>query len=87
MAPVVREDDLVKAWQQATGEQDADKVSAAVTRAVVELGGDVDMEAAESGRALFRFRDLEAEVEELTKQRQQASEAEKSVGEVVFRAE
>jgi len=87
VAPVVREDDLVKAWREATGEQDADKVSAAVTRAVVELGGDVDMEAAEAGRALFRFRDLEAEVEELTKQRQQASEAEKSVGEVVFRAE
>lgn len=86
VAPVVREDDLARAWREATGEQDADKVNDAVTRAVVELGGDVDMTAAEEGRALFRFRDLEAEVEELKKQREQASDEEKSVGEVIFRA-
>ena len=53
-------------------------------RAIVALGGDVDVDALAAGRGLYRFRDLEAEVEELKKQREQASDEEKAVGAVVF---
>ncbi len=87
----IREAALKRAWHKATGEAPDDKELIA---AIVALGGDIDMDASSSesggpagGRALYRFRDLEAEVAELQKQREQASEQEKSAGAVVFRAE
>ena len=80
----VREDTLKRAWQQATGEAPNDKQ---LIEQVVELGGDVDMDAHAEGRGLFRFRDLEAEVEELKRQRAATSVQETQVGQVVFRAE
>ena len=80
-APALSEQAVKQAWQQAAGSVDDD----AVTRAIVELGGDVDVD--DSGRAAFRFRDLEAEVKELQQQRERASAQEQSAGAVVFRAE
>jgi hypothetical protein len=80
----VREDSLKRAWKQATGAPPDDKELAA---AVVALGGDVDMDAMASGRGLYRFRDLEAEVKALQTQRATASAQEEQVGAVVFRAE
>jgi len=80
----VREDSLKRAWQQATGAPPDDKELAA---AVAALGGDVDMDAMASGRGLYRFRDLEAEVKALQAQRAAASAQEEQVGAVVFRAE
>ncbi len=79
--PGVSEASLQAVWQEATGKPADEKE---LTRAVVALGGDVDVEALAEGRGLYRFRDLEAEVEELQKQREQAKEEEKAVGDVVF---
>jgi len=80
----VREDQLARAWKEATGTAPDDKELAA---AVVALGGDVDMDAIAEGRGLYRFRDLEAEVAALQAQRAAASKQEEEVGEVIFRAE
>lgn len=77
----VSEASLQKAWQKATGKAAGEKE---LLRAIVALGGDVDVDALAAGRGLYRFRDLEAEVEELKKQREQASDEEKAVGAVVF---
>jgi hypothetical protein len=77
-------DDVKKAWTAATGTAPDD---AELSRQIAALGGDVDLEASERGeRAQYRFRDLEAEVAALQKEREQASENEKEVGAVVFRA-
>ncbi|HEY1099957.1 MAG TPA: hypothetical protein VGF99_13565 [Myxococcota bacterium] len=80
----VREDQLSRAWQQAAGTA---PTSEQLTAAVAELGGDVDVDAIAEGRGLYRFRDLEAEVEALRAQRAAASKQEEHVGEVVFKAE
>lgn len=83
-APVVHEGELKRAWAVAAGSVD----DAELQRAIVELGGDIDLDDNEgSTRGAFRFRDLEAEVKELQRQREQASEKEAEVGAVVFRAE
>ncbi|MDP2341174.1 MAG: hypothetical protein Q8O67_09460 [Deltaproteobacteria bacterium] len=79
--PGVSEEALQAVWQEATGKP-ADEHE--LTKAIVALGGDVDVDALAEGRGLYRFRDLEAEVEELKRQREEASEEEKKVGEVVF---
>lgn len=77
-------DDVKKAWTDATG---AEPDEAALSREIAALGGDIDLEASERGeRAQYRFRDLEAEVAALQKEREQAAESEKDVGVVVFRA-
>jgi hypothetical protein len=78
----VRETQLKRAWQQATGAPPDDKELAA---AVVALGGDVDVDALAEGRGLYRFRDLEAEVNALQKERVEAKDQERDVGEVVYR--
>ena len=70
---------LQRAWRDAAGEAPSDKE---LVREVVALGGDVDVK--DSGRAQFRFRDLEAEVAALQKERAAASDAEQRVGQVVF---
>ncbi len=76
-------DDVKKAWTDATGTEPDEAV---LSREIAALGGDVDLEASERGeRAQYRFRDLEAEVAALQTEREQASDAEKDVGVVVFR--
>jgi hypothetical protein len=75
---------LRRAWQEETGAPPDD---ATLAREVAALGGDVDVDALAEGRGLYRFRDLEAEVKELQKQRAAASIEEERVGAVVFRAE
>ncbi len=75
---------LRRVWQKETGEFPDD---AKLAREVAALGGDVDVDALAEGRGLYRFRDLEAEVKELQRQRAAASVDEERVGAVVFRAE
>lgn len=80
----VTEGQLKKAWREATGTEPDEKK---IREEVVALGGDIDLESVSNGeRAQYRFRDLEAEVAALQKEREQASEAEKEVGAVVFRS-
>ena len=81
----VTEGRLKGAWKDATGlEPDL----STLRRQVVELGGDIDLkEAEDTGRAPYRFRDLEAEVKALEQERARAPEEEKKVGAVVFAAE
>jgi hypothetical protein len=82
--PGVSEGQLKKAWRDATGTVPDE---ATIRREVVALGGDIDLDAVQNGeRAQYRFRDLEAEVAALKKEREQASEAEREVGEVVYRS-
>lgn len=76
------ENELKSAWREAAGEVPDDKE---LVRTVVEMGGDV--EVSESGRAQYRFRDLEAELAALEKERALAGVQEEQVGEVVFSAE
>lgn len=76
------DDELKAAWQEAAGEVPDDKE---LVRAVVEMGGDVDV--SESGRAQYRFRDLEAELAALEAERARAGHQEEQVGEVVFSAD
>jgi hypothetical protein len=71
---------LVDAWKQATGHEPASKE---LTREVVALGGDVDLE--KSGEDVrYRFVDLETEAQALDEERAEASEEEKKVGKVEF---
>ncbi len=80
----VTEGRLKGAWQQATGEEPD---VATLRRQVVELGGDIDLkEVEDTGRAPYRFRDLEAEVKALAAERANASDEEQQVGKVVFAA-
>ncbi len=80
----VTDGELKKAWRDATGIEPDEKK---IRQEVVALGGDIDLDAVEKGeRAQYRFRDLEAEVEALKKERSEASETEKDAGVVVFRA-
>jgi hypothetical protein len=76
-------DALAAAWQKASGKAPDEKE---LTREVVRLGGDVDLEAAERGEpgVRYRFADLEAEEEALAAERAAASEEEAKVGKVVF---
>jgi hypothetical protein len=71
---------LVEAWKQATGHEPASKE---LTREVVALGGDVDLE--KSGEDVrYRFVDLETEALALDEERADASDDEKKVGKVEF---
>lgn len=78
----IDDEELKRAWQEAAGEVPDEKE---LVRAVVEMGGDV--EVSESGRAQYRFRDLEAELAALEQERALAGSHEEQVGEVVFSAE
>ena len=70
---------LEQAWAQAAGQPPAPKE---LTRVVVELGGDVQIE--ESGEVRYRFVDLETEAEALEEERAIAKDEEAKVGRVVF---
>lgn len=75
---------LEAAYQRATGEA---ATSQEITRRVVDLGGDVDMQAAEAtGEVRYRFADLETEAAALEEEREAAPEEERKVGRVVFSA-
>ncbi len=76
------EQELESAWREAAGSAPGDKE---LVRAVLEMGGDV--EVSESGRAQYRFRDLEAELAALEAERAAAGAGEAQVGEVVFSAD
>lgn len=76
------EEELRKTWREAAGREPDEKE---LVRTVVEMGGDVDV--TESGRAQYRFRDLEAEVAALEQERAAAGLHEQSVGDVVYSAE
>jgi hypothetical protein len=78
-APVTDEA-LAEAWKGATGTTPASKE---VTRRVVELGGDAEIEES-TGRVRYRFVDLETEAAALEAEREHASDEEKKVGKVVF---
>lgn len=76
------EETLKRAWAEAAGEPP--KESELVAEAV-KLGGDVEVDET-SGRAYFRFRDLEAEVAALEAERRAAGEQEQQIGQVIFEA-
>jgi hypothetical protein len=71
---------LVEAWKGATGEAPDSKE---VTRRVVELGGDAEVQE-DTGEVRYRFVDLETEAAALEMEREHASDEEKKVGKVVF---
>jgi hypothetical protein len=70
---------LVRAWKDASG---ATPESIDVTRAVLALGGDAEVQ--ESGEVRYRFPELEAEEAALEDERARASDEEKRTGNVVF---
>ena len=70
---------LRSAWKAAAGTEPGSKE---LTRAIVELGGDVDIQ--ESGQVRYRFVDLETEAAALEAEREAAQESEAKVGKVVF---
>ena len=73
---------LQNAWKSAAGEAPDEK---AITREVVALGGDVEIQ--DDGRVRYRFPDLEAEAAALKAEREAASEEEARVGKIVFSSE
>ncbi len=73
------EEPLKAAWKSAAGSDPDPKV---LTRSIVELGGDVDIQ--ESGEVRYRFVDLETEAAALEAEREAADESEARVGKVVF---
>jgi hypothetical protein len=59
-----------------------------ITREVLALGGDVDIEQAERGKGVrYRFLDLELEAKAVEAEREAASDQEAKVGKVVFSSE
>ena len=73
---------LKNAWKSAAGEAPDEKT---ITREVVALGGDVEIQ--DDGRVRYRFPDLEAEAAALKAEREAASEEEARVGKIVFSSE
>jgi hypothetical protein len=78
----VTEESLQAAWKSAAGQPVGSKE---LTREVVALGGDVEIE--DDGKVRYRFPDLEAENLALKAEREAASEEEARVGKVVFSSE
>jgi hypothetical protein len=73
---------LEQAWRSAAGKAPDAKT---ITREVVALGGDVEIQ--DDGRVRYRFPDLEAEAAALRAEREAASEEEARVGKIVFSSE
>lgn len=73
---------LENAWKSAAGTAPDAKE---ITREVVALGGDVEIQ--DDGRVRYRFPDLEAEAAALRAEREAASEEEARVGKIVFSSE
>lgn len=79
----VSEEVLAGAWAEAAGSPPDSKT---LTREVVALGGDVDLEDAAEG-VRFRFPELEAEARAVQAEREAAAEEEARVGRVIFSSE
>jgi hypothetical protein len=79
----VDDEALARAFKAAAGRDPGPKE---ITREVVALGGDVDLDVA-PGRVRYRFADLEAEAHAVAAEREAAAEEEARVGEVVFTSE
>jgi hypothetical protein len=79
----VSERELVERYRFATGEELSSKE---ITKQVVALGGDVDLDRAAEG-IRYRFPDLELEARAVEAEREAASEAEAKVGKVIFSSE
>jgi hypothetical protein len=79
----VTESELEQAWTEAAGSPPDKK---ALTREVVALGGDVDLERVEDG-VRYRFPELEAEAKAVEAEREAAAEEEAKVGRVIFSSE
>lgn len=75
----VSEHAIKSAWEQVSRSKPDDK---AIVREVVRLGGELEMD--DDGKTIFRFKQLEAELQALTQERESATDAEKQVGPVVF---
>ncbi|MGH7270447.1 MAG: hypothetical protein ACREJ3_08450 [Polyangiaceae bacterium] len=69
------------AWKGATGTAPSTK---RLDRALVDLGGDVDVEAGAGEATRWRFADLETEAAAVAAEREAASDEEAHVGKVVF---
>jgi len=65
----------------ATGEEPTSKE---ITKRVVELGGDVDLDPGPNGEIRYRCPELEADLEAADEEREHASEKEARLGQVVF---
>lgn len=78
----ITDQSLAQAWRSAAGNAPDPK---AITREVVALGGDVEIQ--DDGRVRYRFPDLEAEAAALRAEREAASEEEARVGKIVFSSE
>lgn len=79
----VSEEELIGAWATAAGSPPDPKT---ISREVVALGGDVDLEDAAKG-VLYRFPDLEAEARAVEAEREAAAEDEARMAPVVFSSE
>jgi len=79
----VSERDLVERYRIATGTEPDPKE---LTKQVVALGGDVDLDRAVEG-VRYLFPDLELEARAVEAEREQASEDEEKLGPVVFTSE
>ncbi len=90
------ENSLREAWSRAAGSRPSE---AELSRAILDLGGDVDLEASEHTKVRvgertvegspvrYRFADLEAEAEALEDERSHASDQEAKLGKMVFTSE
>ena len=76
----ITDEALVLAWKGAPGQEPDSKE---VTKRVVELGGDAQIEE-DTGQVRYRFVDLETEAAALDEEREHASDEEKKVGKVIF---
>jgi hypothetical protein len=74
-----REDFLANTWKLASGAEPSEKE---LTREIVRLGGEAEIQ--ENGELLYRFRDLEAELEAAKVERSLAKDEEKDAGAVAF---
>jgi len=72
---------VAEAWRSATGRPAEPK---RLDRALVALGGDVDIEAGDGAQTRWRFPDLETEAAAVAAERDAAAEEEARLGDVVF---
>lgn len=79
----VSEEELVDAWVQGAGSAPDSKT---ISKEVVALGGDVDLDNADKG-VRYRFPDLELEAKAVEAEREAAAEDEARVGRIVFSSE
>lgn len=88
---IVTDAQLAAAWKEGAG---SPPEPGELTRVVVSLGGDVDLDASEAattpreaGQVRYRFADLDLEAAALDEERRAAADDEAKVGPVVFRSD